>query len=394
MFLTKNGCYDGKLVLNIGPKYSGKTSELIRHIKKYKMARKKTLFISYKTNLSPKTNETIKAHNGLYIKGVRTNDLEKVANYMKDVDVVAIDDFHMFDGSSKLGDDLANDGKIVMMSGSIGDENGNAYEEVIKAIPLSEQVIQLKALCNVTTEEAIFNHRVSDKVVPLSRRAKFANMSISSKLVRLVCPVGRLHLIIGPMFSGKTSMLITTVKSFASVNKKIIMIKYNKDIRYSDTKCISRDFLKIKAVNCGKNLSQVNKSAQSVDVIGIDEGQFFEDINEFSQRMVLLGKIVIIAGLDGTFERKPFGNLLRVISNADKITKLTAVCMVTESMKAPFSKRITNEKEVEVIGDKDKYIAVSRKGYFLKSSPIKDKMVISPQKTIINKKTDIMIKMK
>lgn len=67
--------------------------------------------------------------------------------------------------------------------------------------------------------------------------------------------------------------------------------------------------------------------AQNYDVVGIDEGQFFSDIVDFCEVLANMNKIVVVAALDGTFERKPFGNIINLIPLAEKVSKLNAVCV-------------------------------------------------------------------
>merc|ERR1712141_835470 len=99
--------------------------------------------------------------------------------------------------------------------------------------------------------------------------------------------------------------------------------------------------------------------ADDYDVIGIDEGQFFPDIIEFSESMSNIGKTVIVAALDGTYQRKEFSNILELVPLAEHVIKLTAVCMNCFE-DASFTKRTTEDKEVEVIGGADKYMATCR----------------------------------
>ena len=74
-------------------------------------------------------------------------------------------------------------------------------------------------------------------------------------------------------------------------------------------------------------LQEVEEKAQKFEVVAIDEGQFFPDIVEFCEAMANKGIIVIVAALDGTFQRKPFGKILELLPLAEKVTKLTAVCV-------------------------------------------------------------------
>ena len=116
------------------------------------------------------------------------------------------------------------------------------------------------------------------------------------------------------------------------------------------------------------------------DVIAIDEGQFFSDVKHFNSTFVLKfiqvvefaeyfannGKIVIVAALDATFQRKPF-EVINLLPLAEKITKLTAVCVVC-SADAPFTQRLGGGSQVELIGGTELYRPVCRK-CFLQSSP-------------------------
>ena len=93
--------------------------------------------------------------------------------------------------------------------------------------------------------------------------------------------------------------------------------------------------------------------------MAIDEGQFFPDIVEFSEEMADLGINVLVAALDGTFQRKPFGNIINLLPIAEKVTKLTAVCVYC-SKEAAFTKRVVESQEVELIGGEEEYKPVCR----------------------------------
>ena len=96
-------------------------------------------------------------------------------------------------------------------------------------------------------------------------------------------------------------------------------------------------------------------------VICIDEGQFFDDIVEFSVEKANIGKTVIIAALDGTFEQKPFGEIMRLIPLSESVRKLSSVCMCCYK-EASFSRRLnSSDKRVKVIGNDDQYAATCRR---------------------------------
>ncbi|XP_075895181.1 thymidine kinase, cytosolic-like [Nelusetta ayraudi] len=172
---------------------------------------------------------------------------------------------------------------------------------------------------------------------------------------------GQIQVIFGPMFSGKSTELMRRVRRFQIAQYNCLLIKYAKDTRYSDKGLATHDRNTMEAVpaNC---LGDVRPLALQACVIGIDEGQFFPDTVEFCEEMANLGKTVIVAALDGTFQRKPFGNILSLVPLAESVVKLSAICMLCY-MEAAYTKRTGNEKELVVIGGVDKYQAVCRRCY-------------------------------
>ncbi|XP_034399197.1 thymidine kinase, cytosolic-like [Cyclopterus lumpus] len=172
---------------------------------------------------------------------------------------------------------------------------------------------------------------------------------------------GQIQVIFGPMFSGKSTELMRRVRRFQIAQYNCLVIKYAKDTRYSDTGMATHDKSTMEAVPASC-LEEMRPLALQACVIGIDEGQFFPDTVAFCEEMANLGKTIIVAALDGTFQRKPFGNILNLIPLAESVVKLHAVCMQCYK-EAAYTKRIGIEKEVEVIGGLDKYQAVCRKCY-------------------------------
>ncbi|XP_046937239.1 thymidine kinase, cytosolic isoform X1 [Lynx rufus] len=209
---------------------------------------------------------------------------------------------------------------------------------------------------------------------------------------------GQIQVILGPMFSGKSTELMRRVRRFQIAQYKCLVIKYAKDTRYSSS-FSTHDRNTMEALPA-RLLRDVAQEALGVAVIGIDEGQFFPDIVEFSETMANAGKTVIVAALDGTFQRKAFGTILNLVPLAESVVKLTAVCMEC-FREAAYTKRLGAEKEVaapcllqgwrgeggpeaprpasahgslhprgqvEVIGGADKYHSVCRLCYFKKAS--------------------------
>ncbi|XP_060058826.1 thymidine kinase, cytosolic isoform X2 [Erinaceus europaeus] len=130
---------------------------------------------------------------------------------------------------------------------------------------------------------------------------------------------GQIQVILGPMFSGKSTELMRRVRRFQIAQYKCLVIKYAKDTRYS-TNFSTHDRNTMEALPACQ-LRDVAQEALAVAVIGIDEGQFFPDIVEFSEAMANTGKTVIVAALDGTFQRK-----VEVIGGADKYHSVCRLC--------------------------------------------------------------------
>eukprot|EP00048_Salpingoeca_helianthica_P017586 m.238016 g.238016 ORF g.238016 m.238016 type:complete len:215 (-) comp21530_c0_seq1:292-936(-) len=194
---------------------------------------------------------------------------------------------------------------------------------------------------------------------------------------------GSIEVIFGPMFSGKTTELLRRIRRFSLAQRTCLVVKYSKDTRYSQEGVSTHDRQVSEAVACSR-LSEVQELAMKYGVIGIDEGQFFPDVVPFCETLANAGKSVIVAALDGTFQRKPFGSVLELIPLAESVVKLSAVCMLCYA-DAPFSKRLGTETEIEVIGGADKYVAVCRECFIEKnacSTPMTRKLVPEAQRTL------------
>jgi thymidine kinase len=171
-----------------------------------------------------------------------------------------------------------------------------------------------------------------------------------------------LHLILGPMFSAKTTELIRQYNRNTLGGKKCLMIKYEGDTRYGDD-VTTHDGVKVKAIKAQK-LESVDENVSNYDVICVDEVQFYTDADIYCDKWANAGKYVYACGLSGTFKRTPFPIISNLIAKADKVKFLTAICQQT-GKEAPFTKLIVPEKSdsIEIIGGAEKYIAVDRYTY-------------------------------
>ena len=165
---------------------------------------------------------------------------------------------------------------------------------------------------------------------------------------------GKIELIIGPMFSGKSTRLIEQMRKYVYKAKKTIMVKYYADQRYSEkSEVVTHDLIKYDSINC-KLLRNSFETLKQYDVIGIDEGQFFADLVEVCEELALIGKIVLIAALNGDFRMEPFPVIQRIIAKSDKIKLLKAYCFNCHK-DAKFSLRIVQSNETVLIGAGEAY---------------------------------------
>jgi len=180
--------------------------------------------------------------------------------------------------------------------------------------------------------------------------------------------MGSLEIIMGPMFSGKTELLINKYNLAKFDNpKKIIAYNYFKDTRYGDNIIASHNGLTIPSNNI-ENLNQIFQDNNFSDktFIFINEAQFFPELKSNVIKLVeLFNKNVVICGLDSDFKREKFGELCDLLPYADHIYKLKGNC--NECMnKSLFTYRVTNEKDQQLIGT-DNYIPLCRKCYISKN---------------------------
>lgn len=175
---------------------------------------------------------------------------------------------------------------------------------------------------------------------------------------------GSFNLILGNMWSGKTSELIRRYNRHSIGGRNCLMIKYKGDIRYDSEMVITHDGIKIQAKVCGY-LYEVDKYVEEYDVICIDEVQFYKDAHIFIDKWTNMGKIVEACGLNGTFNRTEFPIISKLLPMVENITFMKAVCKENGN-DAVYSNinMIVDNKTTEIIGGSEKYTAVDRKTYF------------------------------
>lgn len=173
---------------------------------------------------------------------------------------------------------------------------------------------------------------------------------------------GSIEVVCGPMFSGKTEELIRRVKRAQIAKQKIQIFKPIIDNRYSKTKVVSHSSLKIEAIPVSSSLEIFEKMFDSTRIVAIDEVQFFdEDIINVVSRLARRGCRVVCAGLDQDYMGNPFGPMPHLLSIADEVMKVHAICTVCGS---PASKTFRKKEEKSVdqvlVGESDRYEARCR----------------------------------
>lgn len=170
-----------------------------------------------------------------------------------------------------------------------------------------------------------------------------------------------LEMIMGPMFSGKTSKLVQIYKQCKLCDIPVLPINHIKDTERNPGKgsvLINHDNIPIPCVNTNTLCSL---STENYRVILINEGQFFHDLVPFVKAQLQLKKQIYIAGLDGDFQQNVFGDMLHLIPLCDKVEKLSSLCGICKNGNPGiFSKRISREMTQMVVGGSEKYIPVCR----------------------------------
>lgn len=167
-------------------------------------------------------------------------------------------------------------------------------------------------------------------------------------------PGGWIEVICGSMFSGKTEELIRRMKRVRIANLRGAVFKPSLDDRYHAERIVSHDDKWFESIPVDDS-RRIPGLAAEIDVVGIDEAQFFDEgIAEVCETLANAGTRVIVAGLDMDYTGKPFGPMPGLLSIADYVTKLHAICQRCGAI-AHYSHRISGDERQVLIGEKDLY---------------------------------------
>ena len=174
---------------------------------------------------------------------------------------------------------------------------------------------------------------------------------------------GWIEVICGSMFSGKTEELIRRLRRAKFANLKVEIFKPMVDTRYDEVKIVSHNDNAIMSTPLSSATNMLIL-AQGMDVVGIDEAQFFDDsLPEVCEQLANMGIRVIIAGLDMDYRGKPFGPMPHLLATADYITKVHAICMRCGDI-ASFSYRLVEYTDTVLLGEKESYEPRCRSCFF------------------------------
>jgi thymidine kinase len=175
---------------------------------------------------------------------------------------------------------------------------------------------------------------------------------------------GSIEVICGSMFSGKTEELMRRLRRAQFAGLKVEIFKSSLDKRYSHIRIVSHDEKSIVSTPVD-NSSSILLLSDDIDVVGIDEAQFFDNsLPEVCNDLADRGVRIIVAGLDMDFKGNPFGPIPALMAVADHVTKLHAICTRCGNL-AQYSYRKSDEEKTVLIGEKNIYEPLCRQCFNL-----------------------------
>ena len=186
--------------------------------------------------------------------------------------------------------------------------------------------------------------------------------AFSEKNIFQTGKTGSIEVICGSMFSGKTEELIRRLKRAQFAKQKVEIFKPALDTRYSEEDIVSHDQNSIPSTPV-ENSGNILLFSSDIDVVGIDEAQFFDDgLPEVCNKLANLGVRVIVAGLDMDFKRNPFGPMPNLCAIADDVTKVHAICVECGKL-AGYSHRLVSNEKLVLLGEQEEYQPLCRTCY-------------------------------
>ena len=174
--------------------------------------------------------------------------------------------------------------------------------------------------------------------------------------------MAHIEIIMGSMFSGKSTELLRRCRTYSAIKKEVLLINHSLDTR-CENELKTHDNMIMSAVKTDKLCAL--EIDPDVDIVAIDEAQFFEDLYEFLvMNETRKNLVILISGLDGDSNRKSFGQIFKCIPLCNTVTKLCAMCSICkDGTPGVFSKRLSSSTDQVCIGAGHEFISVCRKHY-------------------------------
>jgi len=173
---------------------------------------------------------------------------------------------------------------------------------------------------------------------------------------------GSIEVICGSMFSGKTEELIRRLRRAQFARQNVEIFKPAMETRYSEESIVSHDRNEIPCTPV-ENSGNILLLSSDIDVVGIDEAQFFDDgLPAICNQLANQGIRVIVAGLDMDFKGKPFGTMPALCAIADDVAKVHAICVNCGRL-AMFSHRLVSDDKLVLLGEQEEYQPLCRECY-------------------------------
>lgn len=182
---------------------------------------------------------------------------------------------------------------------------------------------------------------------------------------------GRIELVMGPMFSNKTSSMVKRVRYASYEGKSAVLVKYSKDTRY-ETGAVIAAHSELRQSSAPAGLRQAPIRVVAVEkladvaladdelVVGVDEGHFYPDLVAQCELWANGGRRVVVAALDGSYKREGFGSIPELIPRCESVKKKNGICMQCQKRPSSFTKRTVVSEELHLIGGRESYVSVCR----------------------------------
>jgi len=196
---------------------------------------------------------------------------------------------------------------------------------------------------------------------------------LTQRCIPVELPNMSLHVILGPMFAGKSSALQSTIRRHEALGWNVFVITHSVDTRYVGTpQIVSHDRQAIPAYSCKNLLPMLDEEKYKESrLVVVEEGQFFPDLVEFVRIVTdKHRKPCVVVGLDGDKDRRPFGQMLELVPLADKVEKLTALCKrCGDGTEAIFTACLRPTEELVCVGAAELYVPLCRRHYLDNGEP-------------------------